>query len=112
MPKKNDNIVGESEGPILNGGHQTAEQAAIVQQGGGGKSDAERRRDWGRDDAPDAPTPYAVGGSSGGHSDQIAADGPRENRKVAGGHYETEQTHGTGGSTRAAPTGPVKRSGI
>ena len=98
MPKKNDNIVGESEGPILNGGHQTPQQAAIVQQGGGGKTDADRRQDWNGDDPQAGRMTPAVGGSSNGHSDQMAARGPDEDRKVAGGLYETEQTQGRGAS--------------
>ena len=91
MPKKNDNIVGQSEGPIGGGGHQTKEQAAIVQQDGGGLSDAERSRTWSKE-GQGRMTP-APGGSSGGHSDQLAARGPRENRKVADGLYDTEQHH-------------------
>jgi hypothetical protein len=98
MPKKNDNIVGESQGPILNGGHQTGQQAEIVNQGGGGKTDAERRQEWSGSDAREGRADPAIGGSSGGHSDQMAARGPREDRKIAGGLYETEQTQGTGKS--------------
>jgi hypothetical protein len=94
MPKKNDNIVGRSEGPIVAGGHQTAEQAAIVQQGGGGKTDADRNAAWNGDEAQKGRMDPAIGGSSGGHSDQIAARGPKEDRKVAGGLYDTEKTHG------------------
>jgi hypothetical protein len=91
MPKKNDNLVGRSEGPIVGGGHQTPEQAAIVEQGGGGLTDAERRRTW--DGGGEAGRgPPAVGGSSEGHSDQVATRGPRENRKVAGGLSDTERT--------------------
>ncbi|WP_046864044.1 hypothetical protein [Microvirga massiliensis] len=91
MPKKNDNIVGQSEGPIVGDGHQTKEQAAIVQQEGGGLSDAERSKTWSEDGSGHmTPSP---GGSSGGHSDQLAARGPRENRKVAGGLYDTERRH-------------------
>ncbi|HEY8382275.1 MAG TPA: hypothetical protein VIL09_09010 [Microvirga sp.] len=98
MPKKNDNIVGQSEGPIVNGGHQTPEQAAIVAQAGSGLTDAER----GDMNPPGEPgrTPPAIGGSSGGHSDQIASRGPDADRKVAGGHYDTEQTHGRGDSAQ------------
>ncbi len=95
MPKKNDNIVGRSEGPIVNGGHQTAEQAAIVQQGSDGKTDAERNASWNGDEAQKGRMDPAIGGSSNGHSDQLAARGPNENRKVAGGLYQTEQSHGT-----------------
>jgi len=98
MPKKNDNIVGRSEGPIVGGGHQTPEQAEIVKQEGGGLTEAERSRQIGS--APRGKGDPAIGGSSGGHSDQMAARGPDEDRKVAGGLYDTEQTHGRGGKDR------------
>ena len=94
MPKKNDNIVGRSEGPIVAGGHQTPEQAAIVQQGEGGKSDAERNAGWTGEGSRKNPPDPAIGGSSGGHSDQIAARGPKEDQKIADGLYDTEKTHG------------------
>jgi hypothetical protein len=100
MPKKNDNIVGRSEGPIVGGGHQTPEQAAIVQQGGGGLTDSERRESWSQGGEKGRGTP-AIGGSSQGHSDQMAARGPDEDRKVAGGRYDTERTH-SGDGPRAA----------
>ncbi|MBM6594099.1 hypothetical protein [Microvirga pudoricolor] len=93
MPKKNDNIIGQSEGPILNGGHQTPQQAEIVKQEGGGLTDRERRHTL---EGPSRRDDPAIGGSSNGHSDQIAANGPEEGRKVAGGLYETEQTQGQG----------------
>ncbi len=93
MPKKNDNIVGRSEGPIVGGGHQTSQQADIVKQEGGGLSDAERRRMDGGQQGKGDP---AIGGSSGGHSDQMAARGPAEGRKVAGGLYRTERPKGAG----------------
>ena len=91
MPKKNDNIVGRSEGPVLNGGRQTAEQAAIVRQGGDGKSDAERNALF--KTADHVAGDPAVGGSSGGHSDQLASKGRSENRKVAGGLSQSERSH-------------------
>lgn len=91
MGKKNDNIVGQSEGPIVGGGHQTPEQAEIVKQEGGGLTDAERRRmESGK---PGSGNP-AVGGSSGGHSDQVASRGPAEGKKVAGGMSVSEKRHG------------------
>ena len=93
MPKKNDNIVGQSEGPIVNGGHQTPQQAEIVRQDGGGLSDAERRT---MESGPEGKGNPSVGGSFGGHSDQMASQGPNEDRKVAGGLYDTERTKGTG----------------
>jgi hypothetical protein len=93
MPKKNDNIVGRSEGPIVGGGHQTAEQAAIVGQDGGGRSDAERREEWSANPDPAGKMTPAIGGSSQGQSDQQAARGPAEDRKAAGGLSDTERTH-------------------
>lgn len=91
MGKKNDNIVGRSEGPIVGGGHQTSEQAEIVKQDGGGLTEPERR-DM-ASGKPGTGNP-AVGGSSGGHSDQIASRGPSEDQKVAGGMSVSEQRHG------------------
>jgi hypothetical protein len=92
VPKKNDNIVGQSEGPIVGGGRQTPEQAAIVKQEGGGLSDAERSRRM-QQGGPLAKSNPAIGGSSGGHSDQQASKGPNEDRKIAGGLYDTERQH-------------------
>jgi hypothetical protein len=73
MPKKPDNKVGESEGPIVQGGHQTAEQAAIVGQGGGGLSDAERSRMNAGGEA--GRSPVALGGSSQGQADRMPSRG-------------------------------------
>lgn len=93
MPKKNDDIVGQADGPPVNGGRQTSQQANLVEQDGGGLSDVERSRmNPGR---PDKANP-ALGGSSGGHSDQVASRGPAENRKVAGGLSQSERTKGMG----------------
>jgi hypothetical protein len=92
MPKKNDNIVGRSTGPAVNGGHQTPEQADIVKQEGGGTTDAERHSRM--EGGPRTKGDPAVGGSSGGHSDQIASRGPAEGRKVAGGQSHSERTNG------------------
>lgn len=99
MPKKPDDIVGESQGPIVGGGHQTPEQAAIVNQGGGGKTDAERNTQWSAAGEP-GRMPFSVGGSSAGQSDQNAGQGPDEDRKVAGGLTRTERT---GGATDDLP---------
>lgn len=99
MPKKNDNIVGRSEGPIVGGGHQTPEQAALVQQGGGGKTDGERSSEA-SSDGPKGRMNPALGGSSQGQSDQQAASGPDENSKVAGGLSDSERTHGPGETRR------------
>jgi hypothetical protein len=93
MPKKNDNRVGESDGPAFNGGRQTAQQADIVKQEGGGLTDQERRRSLEGQSRRSDP---AVGGSSNGHSDQLAAKGPNEDTKVAGGLSLSERTKGEG----------------
>jgi hypothetical protein len=91
MPRKNDNIVGRAEGPPVGGGHQTPEQAEIVKQEGGGLTDSERSAQAAeRSQLPGNP---AVGGSSGGHSDQMGSRGAEDDRKVAGGLYQTEQDH-------------------
>ena len=94
MPKKNDNRVGSSDGPAVNGGHQTAEQARIVRQEGGGRTDSERAE--ARGDRSAARKNPALGGSSGGHSDQMASRGIDEDRKLAGGGSLSEQTGGQG----------------
>jgi len=89
MPRKNDNIVGRSEGPIVGGGHQTPQQADIVKQEGGGLTDEERSAMAAeRSQLPGNP---AIGGSSGGHSDQMGSRGAEDDRKVAGGHYRAEK---------------------
>lgn len=85
--RKPDEAVG-SRGPHpAGGGHQTPEQAAITGQGSAGRSDAERRGEWGGGadgKAESGRAPPALGGSSGGHSDRKAAAGPREGEPVAG----------------------------
>jgi hypothetical protein len=91
MPKKNDNIVGRAEGPPAGGGRQTPEQAEIVKQGEGGRSDSERSAEAA--EQSQVPGNPAVGGSSNGHSDQIGSRGAEEDRKVAGGLAQTEQDH-------------------
>jgi hypothetical protein len=102
MPKKNDNIVGRPEGPIVGGGHQTPEQAALVRQGAGGKTDAERSRDQRSSAGTGGRMAPAVGGSSQGRSDQQAAGGADEDRKVAGGLSDSERTHGSGNKHRTS----------
>jgi hypothetical protein len=102
MPKKNDNIVGESDGPSVGGGRQTPEQAAIVQQGGGGKTDSERHEGWTEGSGGSGRMDPAIGGSSQGRSDQHAARGPDEDRKIAGGLSDTERTHGSGEKRRTS----------
>lgn len=80
MPKKNDNQVGESDGPAAGGGRQTPEQAAIVGTGSGGKTDAARNAGW--DEAGGAPgrAPVAVGGSSQGQADRMPSGEQAGNR--------------------------------
>ena len=101
MPKKNDNIVGRPEGPIVGGGHQTPEQAALMQQAAGGKTDAERSHEQAEANSSSrGRMEPAIGGSSQGQSDQQAARSLKEDRKVAGGLYDTERTHGAGETDR------------
>ncbi len=57
--------------------------------GSGGKDDGARKEDWGG--AEEGRTPPAIGGSSGGHSDQKASRGPNAGEKVADGHYRAEK---------------------
>ena len=101
MPKKNDNRVGSSDGPAVNGGRQTAEQAEITRQEGGGRSGTERAS--ARDGKSTARQDPALGGSSGGHSDQLASRGKAEDRKIAGGLSFAEQTDGKGDKARQKP---------
>ncbi|TGD99013.1 hypothetical protein [Methylobacterium nonmethylotrophicum] len=93
MTRKPDDVVGSRGEPAAGGGHQTPEQAAITRQGSGGRDEAERTREWSSAGTPGRP-PVSVGGSSGGHSDQVAAQGPAEGKKVADGAYRTERTGG------------------
>jgi hypothetical protein len=93
MPKKDDDRVGESDGPAFNGGRQTAHQADIVKQEHGGLTDDQRRK--GLESASRRSDP-AVGGSSNGHSDQLSAEGPSSEAKVAGGLSFSERTRGAG----------------
>ncbi|KMO28020.1 hypothetical protein VP06_28905 [Methylobacterium aquaticum] len=94
MTRKPDDVVGSRGEPAVGGGHQTPEQAAITRQEGGGRDEAELKREWSSAGTPGRP-PVSVGGSSGGHSDQVAAQGPREGEKVADGESRTEKTGGT-----------------
>jgi hypothetical protein len=90
MPKKPDNKVGESEGPIVGGGRQTPQQAAIVRQSGGGLTDAERSRMNAAGEPGRAPV--ALGGSSQGQADRMPsggaskADARADNPAVTPGH--------------------------
>ncbi|MGA4552159.1 hypothetical protein [Methylorubrum aminovorans] len=85
--RKPDEAVGSPGPHPVGGGHQTPEQAAITGQGSDGRSDAERRGEWGggsQGSDAEGRTPPALGGSSGGHSDRKASAGPREGEPVAG----------------------------
>ncbi|WP_298952174.1 hypothetical protein [uncultured Methylobacterium sp.] len=94
MTRKPDDIVGTRGGPAAGDGHQTAQQAAITRQGEGGRDDAERNPEWAQSGGEEGRPPVSVGGSSGGQSDQVAAQGPDEGRKVADGGSRTERTGG------------------
>lgn len=90
VTRKPDDAVGSPGSPPAGGGHQTPEQAAITDQGGGGLGSSERK-----DTRPDAGepgrSPPVPGGSSNGHSDQKPSRGPGEDRKTAGGLYKAER---------------------
>ncbi|GJD34716.1 hypothetical protein [Methylobacterium aerolatum] len=81
VTRKPDDAVGSRGNAAAAGGHQSPQQAAITDMDGGGKDDAARNRDWGTGE-PGA-SPPALGGSSGGHSDQKASRGPEADRTVA-----------------------------
>jgi hypothetical protein len=87
--RKPDDKVGTPGEPPAGGGHQTPEQAAVTGMGSGGKDDTARTKEWGGAEA--GRTPPAIGGSSGGHSDQKASTGPDAGEKVAGGLYKAER---------------------
>jgi hypothetical protein len=89
VTRKPDDKVGTKGSPAAGGGHQTAEQAAITSMGTGGKDDSARHESWGKGE--EGASPPAVGGSSGGHSDQKASQGPEADRKVADGLYRAER---------------------
>jgi len=89
VTRKPDDKVGSKGSPAAGGGHQTAEQAAITGIGHGGKDDAARHDEWDKGEPGSAPP--AIGGSSGGHSDQKASRGPEAGKKVADGHYRAER---------------------
>ena len=64
----------------------------LVKIGSGGKDETDRKQDM-RGGAAGA-SPPAIGGSSGGHSDQKASRGPEAGEKVAGGHSRAERRDG------------------
>ena len=92
VTRKPDDAVGSKGSPAAGGGHQTSAQAAITDMGAGGKADTDRKKEWGEGQA--GASPPAIGGSSGGHSDQTASRGPEAGRKVADGHSRAERETG------------------
>lgn len=66
--RKPDSDVGKPGAPAAAGGHQSAEQAAITEQGSGGQTDTARNAEW--DGAPKGRNPSSAGGSSDGQSDR------------------------------------------
>ncbi len=92
VTRKPDDKVGSSGSLPAGGGHQTAQQAAITGMGSGGKDETDRKQDMSGGAA--GASPPAIGGSSGGHSDQKASRGPEASEKVAGGHSRAERRDG------------------
>ena len=90
VTRKPDDAVGSQGDPPAGGGHQTADQAAITEMGSGKTPRSEPKEGWGSTGEP-GRSPPAVGGSSGGHSDQKASRGPAAGEKVADGHYRAER---------------------
>jgi hypothetical protein len=90
VTRKPDADVGTPGGPAAGGGHQTPQQAAITDQGSGGRTDADRQESWKQGGAP-GRNPAPIGGSSNGMSDQKAGGGPREDEPVAAGEYKVEK---------------------
>lgn len=97
MPRKPDDIVGQGQGQIVGGGHQTPEQAAIVEQGGGGLTDAERSQTWGENaGAEPGRSPVAVGGSSQGQADRMPTGGASKvNERASNPAVTPGHKHGT-----------------
>ncbi|MGU3536632.1 hypothetical protein [Methylobacterium sp. A54F] len=94
VTRKPDSDVGSPGGPAAGGGHQTAAQAEVTRMGAGGRSDADRNQGW--DAGGEAGrAPPALGGSSGGHSDQKASRGPRDGETVADGGSKAEREAGS-----------------
>lgn len=92
VTRKPDDDVGTPGSGPAGGGRQTGDQAAITDMDAGGRSDAERNAGWEAGAAGQSPP--ALGGSSGGHSDQKPARGPDADRKVAGGLSKPEREEG------------------
>lgn len=93
VTRKPDDAVGSSGKPAAGGGGHTAAQAAITDMGAGGASDAERKNTWDQGGAP-GRAPPTPGGSSAGHSDQMASRGPRADAKIVAGHSKAEREAG------------------
>lgn len=92
VTRKPDQDVGTPGGPAAGGGHQTPDQAAVTDMGGGGRTDAERRDDWKAGEP--GRSPPALGGSSAGQSDQTVSRGPEEGRKAGTGLSQAEREAG------------------
>ena len=103
MPKKPDDIVGQSQGPIVGGGHQTAEQRAITERSGGpeadeagGLTDAERAEMFKEAGGEPGRPPTALGGSSQGQSDRMPTGGASvSNEKASNPSATPGHRHGT-----------------
>jgi len=96
MPKKPDDIVGQSQGPIVNGGHQTPEQRAITERSGGGLTEAERHEMWKDAGGEPGRPPAALGGSSQGQADRMPAGGASvSNDKASNPAVTPGHKHGT-----------------
>ena len=103
MPKKPDDIVGQSQGPIVGGGHQTPEQKAITERSGGdqaeeagGLTDAERKALYQESGGEPGRAPTAVGGSSQGQADRMPAGGASvSNEKASNPAVTPGHKHGT-----------------
>lgn len=90
VTRKPDDAVGSRGDPPAGGGHQTPDQGAITDMGSSGTPQGEPKDGWGRAGEP-GRSPPAIGGSSGGHSDQKASRGPAAGETVADGHYRVER---------------------
>ena len=83
MPKKPDNIVGESEGAIVGGGRQTPEQRKLTEQSGGGLSDAQRSEAWKNAGGEPGRAPVALGGSSQGQADRMPSEKAKSGERAS-----------------------------
>ncbi len=90
MPKKPDDIVGQSQGPIVGGGHQTPEQKTMTERSGGheaeeagGLTDAERTKMYQQAGGEPGRSPSAHGGSSQGQADRMPTGGALVSNETA-----------------------------